>query len=276
MATPAGWYHATGDPVGSTRYWNGTQWQGDPVLNPPAADALAAITPQHRAARPPGADDPATQGAGSGDGVVPGSGTHNSAAQHESAHDASLRQAAQNSAAHNYGFQRGPQQELRLASAGSRVVARLIDMVIGLVILAIVAAPLVTGIIDDVDALGPSPTDAQIEEVITDAVTEALSGRLAVFGVVAVFWDFLWVALFGGTPGKLILGLRVATNDTLQRPPGWGRAALRSLNRVVGLVPILGGLVTSLVALASLVMLFVDDQRRTVMDRIGKTVVVKK
>ncbi len=27
---PAGWYHAAGDPPGTHRYWDGTQWQGDP------------------------------------------------------------------------------------------------------------------------------------------------------------------------------------------------------------------------------------------------------
>ncbi len=26
---PAGWYHAQGDPPGTQRYWDGTQWQGD-------------------------------------------------------------------------------------------------------------------------------------------------------------------------------------------------------------------------------------------------------
>ena len=25
-----GWYHAQGDPMGTQRYWNGTQWTGDP------------------------------------------------------------------------------------------------------------------------------------------------------------------------------------------------------------------------------------------------------
>ncbi len=27
---PPGWYHAQGDPVGTQRYWDGTQWQGGP------------------------------------------------------------------------------------------------------------------------------------------------------------------------------------------------------------------------------------------------------
>ncbi len=29
-ATPPGWYYAEGDPPGTQRYWDGTQWQGGP------------------------------------------------------------------------------------------------------------------------------------------------------------------------------------------------------------------------------------------------------
>ena len=31
-ATPPGWYHAAGDPPGTHRYWDGSQWQGGPRL----------------------------------------------------------------------------------------------------------------------------------------------------------------------------------------------------------------------------------------------------
>jgi uncharacterized RDD family membrane protein YckC len=30
--TDPGWYHAEGDPVGSVRYWDGTQWVGNPTV----------------------------------------------------------------------------------------------------------------------------------------------------------------------------------------------------------------------------------------------------
>ncbi len=32
--TPAGWYHAPGDPEGTQRYWDGAQWIGDPQVVP--------------------------------------------------------------------------------------------------------------------------------------------------------------------------------------------------------------------------------------------------
>lgn len=37
--TPAGWYHAPGDPEGTQRYWDGAQWVGDPQAVPQQAPA---------------------------------------------------------------------------------------------------------------------------------------------------------------------------------------------------------------------------------------------
>ncbi len=31
---PSGWYHASGDPAGTVRYWDGELWQGGPVPDP--------------------------------------------------------------------------------------------------------------------------------------------------------------------------------------------------------------------------------------------------
>ncbi len=41
MSTPAGWYHAPGDPEGTQRYWDGAQWVGDPQ---PVQQATAQTT----------------------------------------------------------------------------------------------------------------------------------------------------------------------------------------------------------------------------------------
>lgn len=55
MSNPAGHYHAEGDPPDTVRYWDGTQWVGDPqpapstaVPAPPAVagDAGAAVSGQ--------------------------------------------------------------------------------------------------------------------------------------------------------------------------------------------------------------------------------------
>lgn len=41
--TPAGWYHAPGDPDGTQRYWDGAQWIGEPQA---VAQQAAPQTPQ--------------------------------------------------------------------------------------------------------------------------------------------------------------------------------------------------------------------------------------
>jgi uncharacterized RDD family membrane protein YckC len=38
---PAGWYYAQGDPPGTQRYWDGTNWQGAPQQVPGSEHALA-------------------------------------------------------------------------------------------------------------------------------------------------------------------------------------------------------------------------------------------
>lgn len=210
--TAPGWYNAEGDPPGTTRYWDGERWVGDPVHTPAASPANGSF---------------------------------------------------------------GPTGQISLAGPGSRIGARVIDVVLALIVGAVIFLPLITGLIDDFDALGPNPTDTQVERILTDRVEDNAAAFL-IFAAVALFWDFAWVGLFGGTPGKLILGLRVARADNGAHPPGWGKAALRALNRVVALVPVVGFLVVVLVGLVSLIMLFSDDQHRTVMDRIASTVVVKK
>lgn len=37
MSNPPGHYHAQGDPPDTVRYWDGTQWVGDPMPAPPSA-----------------------------------------------------------------------------------------------------------------------------------------------------------------------------------------------------------------------------------------------
>lgn len=207
--TAPGWYNAEGDPPGTTRYWDGERWVGDPVHTPAAT--------------------PAAGGLG----------------------------------------------RLALASPGSRIGARVIDVIVSIIVFAVLLIPTIIGFVDDLDALGPNPSDAQVERLITDAFQDNLT-VLFIIGGVGLLWDFLWVGLFGGTPGKLMLGLRVARPDNGAYPPGWGKAALRALNRLIGFVPGLGGLIVLLIGLVSLIMLFTDDQHRTVMDRVASTVVIKK
>lgn len=212
--TAPGWYFAEGDPPGTTRYWDGEQWVGDPQHSGPAA---------------PGGYTPGDSGGGRYD----------------------------------------------LASPGARIGARLIDFVIAGIIFVILLGSAIGDFTDGLDELGSNPEQAEIQALVED-IADDYVGRLAAFSLIGILWDFLWVGLLGGTPGKLMLGLRVARADNGVSPPGWAKAALRSLNRVAALVPVIGSFAVLLTGLASLVMLFADSQHRTVMDRVASTVVVRK
>ena len=210
MSTTPGWYHGEGDPPGSTRYWDGTRWVGDPVAAP-------------------------------ADVVGPGG--------------------------------------RQLASPGRRVGARAIDLVILVIITLVFLFPAISDMIDGIDALPPGASDDEVTQVVEDAFSDR-GTNLLLAGVVGFAWEWLFVAFVGGTPGKLMVRIRITDRETGTSPPSIGQAAMRAANRLFGLLAAvsaaLGNVATgvlALIGLASFIMLFVDDQHRTVMDHIGKTVV---
>lgn len=59
--TAPGWYNAQGDPPGSQRYWDGTQWVGEPVFEPapsPGPTFVAPLPPPPVGLHPPGGEPP--------------------------------------------------------------------------------------------------------------------------------------------------------------------------------------------------------------------------
>jgi uncharacterized RDD family membrane protein YckC len=88
---------------------------------------------------------------------------------------------------------------------------------------------------------------------------------------IGALYEIGFVSVKGGTPGKLILGLRVCTQDTGQTPPSTQVAVMRWLPNVADLIPLL----SFVVGVVSLVFLFSDDRHRTINDRIAKTYVVR-
>lgn len=149
-----------------------------------------------------------------------------------------------------------------LASAGARIGARIVDVIIRSFVFFLLAA----------SAL----------EIVDGGLFS--SDRLVVVVIVAAgagfAWEVIWIGLWGGTPGKLLVGIRIVDAETGLRPR-WSTAMMRSINQtlwLVGLFPTLGlvNAISWLIGLASWVLLFSDDRHRTVMDRIGKTLVVVK
>ncbi len=93
---------------------------------------------------------------------------------------------------------------------------------------------------------------------------------LATFGIYTAI-----LAQYGGTPGKLIVGLRV-TNASGTSPLTFSVAARRNSPFLSTIIPFLGLVVMLVVFIVSIVYVSNDDERRSVFDRVGETRVVYK
>ncbi len=192
-----GIYHAEGDPPGTVRQWDGTQWVGEPVPAPPSS-----VPPP-----PIGATG------------APGN----------------------------------------FADTGIRIAAILIDGIIFVALLFAAAIPFV----EDTDP------DANSFEIEVTGIN-AYIGPLVMMALIIVM-----VATLGGTPGKLMLGLRVVTADGIS-PPGFGPATMRALTWLPTFIPVVGVVVWLAVVITSLVFISNDPERRSVFDRVAGTRVIRK
>jgi uncharacterized RDD family membrane protein YckC len=148
---------------------------------------------------------------------------------------------------------------LPLANPGMRIVARLIDIVIGMVVSLILAV--IVGASTGFGNVGGS-----------------LDGSWFFYIILSLGFGFVYEAvltkLYGGTPGKLILGFRVV-DGTSGAAVSWQAAILRwAVPGAFGIVPFIGGLAAFVVQIVSLVFLFTDTMHRTVSDRVATTLVV--
>ncbi len=101
---------------------------------------------------------------------------------------------------------------------------------------------------------------------------------LGLLGAAAGFvWDAVCTKMFGGTPMKLALGMKVVRADT-GGPVEWSHAITRwAIPGALALVPIplLPGLVNIVLLIVSLVFIFTKPLRQAVWDQVAKTLVVK-
>jgi uncharacterized RDD family membrane protein YckC len=147
--------------------------------------------------------------------------------------------------------------EGNLATPGQRILARLIDAVIWIFVSFFFAVAVGGG----TSTMGTTDLGAQ----------SWFAGVLSTLVIVA--YEVLMVANKGGTLGKLALGLRVVKEDG--SPADLNTAVMRILTYVIGIVPVIGGLISFLIGIGSVVLLFTDKRRQTVWDKIAKTIVVK-
>jgi uncharacterized RDD family membrane protein YckC len=143
-----------------------------------------------------------------------------------------------------------------LGSPWHRIAAVLID---GLIL----AVPLVVGLFVWLAQSGNSVDDF-----------DPGFGTTVLFAVPSLLYEVGFIAWRGATPGKMAMGLEVIGDDGT-RPPGLRRAVLRYLPTALGVIPVLGALLSGLIELVSLVLLFADTRRRTLWDRLAGTYVVR-
>ena len=123
--------------------------------------------------------------------------------------------------------------------------------------------------------IGASAIDTAIGVIIiTPFSTSVFLSGLAL----SLYWIVLvvMVARLGGSPGKLAVGLRVTKIDGVTSPPGDRESVIRTLPGLLGLIPVVGGLISLGIGLISIRYVATDPQRRSIYDRIGGTRVVYK
>ncbi len=143
-----------------------------------------------------------------------------------------------------------------LADPGKRIAARFIDLILWTVMTSAVSAVSGIGIVG-----------------IRAGAAIGLSLLSGVLGVAAVIiYETLMVSARGQTIGKQALGIKVVRVDgqPIERADAFKRIALFA----VYAVPFLGFLVAFVMGVTSLVMVFSDEKRQALWDKLAETIVV--
>ncbi|WP_168199802.1 RDD family protein [Citricoccus sp. SGAir0253] len=144
------------------------------------------------------------------------------------------------------------------APAGRRLAAWLVDQVVPVVLLAVVSAATLPAVLS---ATGSARQDA------TATATLGLLAATVVSLAYAV-WLWGWQASAGKTPGHLLLGLRVTSEEGT--PAGWGPILLRSVVIAAsGLAPVVGPVLMLLSNLWD-----TNHQRQGWHDKVARTLVL--
>ncbi len=90
--------------------------------------------------------------------------------------------------------------------------------------------------------------------------------------VIVVFGGLITMtAVLGFTPGKFFYKLRITNADATTTPPSWAAATGRTVTNLIGLIPVVGIVFQVL----NIILIYVDDERRSLFDRVGRTRIVK-
>jgi len=192
------------------------------------------------------------------------------------------RDGTPGSPAPSYGTAGRPARDPALAEWWQRLLARLVDDVI----LVILTSPVwIIGLlpafrrIQRLAGQYPDLSQPAAAQAFNDSVSQLMAGMVGTFlligagiGVISFGYDWLQHGLWGQTIGKRVMGTKVVTADThapISGQAACGRAAVYAL---VPVVPSVGGLF----ALINESWLLWDPRRQCLHDKAAGTVVVKK
>lgn len=93
---------------------------------------------------------------------------------------------------------------------------------------------------------------------------EILNAAYLASGVISLIYILAFWAMVGGTPGKIMLGMRIVSSDGSTNGIGWGRAILR----------LLGYIVSSMLCYLGFIWIAIDKDSQGWHDKIARTYVV--
>ena len=170
-----------------------------------------------------------------------------------------------------------PELGVRIATAGTRIGAKAIDIVLYLVIQTAIGLTLsLIWLTGDTDAANMSSSSLFVPAGAE--LTFSIVSGLVLLGI-DLLYNVACTARFGGTPGKLMVGIKVVYQDgrTIDLRGAFVRFSPVAGLIVLGMVPIVGlfaALARLGLLIANLVLVIVDERRKDVFDRIASTYVI--
>jgi uncharacterized RDD family membrane protein YckC len=171
-----------------------------------------------------------------------------------------------------------PELGLHAGSIPTRITAKSVDIAIYLVVQTGLTVAVIAAFAPRTSRGGAEAVSFSLQ-ASSDLVTLMLLGGALL--LVDLLYNVVLTARFGGTPGKLLLGLRVVRTDG--RAADFPTAFLRWTPvlglTLVGMIPVIGlvaGVLRVALLVGNLATVLSDEHHRSIFDRVGGTYVVTR
>jgi len=171
----------------------------------------------------------------------------------------------------------------RIAGWGRRFFARVVDWflltLVTFALLPVLSPDFMSTFEQWVSMMGDPATMQSDEFAARQQEVIAQTGRVGLASaVVSLVYEAVFLKVAAGTPGKLVLGLRVRLREEAG-PLSWGTSGVRALvwrgPSLLGIVPILGSIAGLIPVVNGLWPLW-DSKKQSLNDKAAKTNVVRK